>query len=86
MGPLSLGINGDKIKQYAGGIFNDTLCPTYINHAVLGVGYGKEKDQDYWIVKNSWGNKWGEQGYIKMIRNYGNQCGIASQASYPTLK
>jgi len=53
-----------------------------VNHAVLAVGYGTEGGLDYWIVKNSWSEDWGEQGYFKIERGV-NMCGIAQCNSYP---
>lgn len=85
VGPISVAIDAEHIRNYAGGIFNNLFCGYSLNHAVLAVGYGKQGNQEYWIVKNSWGTSWGDKGYIKMTRNRFNQCGIASAASYPKL-
>lgn len=85
MGPISISINADLIKDYAGGIFNDKACFDFLNHAALAVGYGTEEKHDFWIVKNSWAASWGEHGYIRMTRNRFNQCGIASKPGFPII-
>lgn len=53
-----------------------------VNHAVLAVGYGHQDGKDYWIVKNSWGDQWGDDGYFKIQRGV-NMCGIAVCNSFP---
>jgi len=72
---------------YKGGIFNDR-CGTNLDHGVVAVGYGIENAIEYFIVRNSWGASWGEQGYIRIARNDAipeGICGIAMQASYPKV-
>ncbi|XP_052388701.1 cathepsin S, ortholog 1 [Carassius gibelio] len=87
IGPVSIGINAKlaSFHKYRSGIYSDPKCSSLlINHAVLVVGYGSENGQDYWLVKNSWGTAWGENGFIRMARNK-NMCGISSFSIYPTI-
>lgn len=67
---------------YTGGILDDEDCVTFpfAGHAVSVVGYGSENGVDFWIVRNSWGETWGEDGYVRMIRNKESRCLIASDA------
>lgn len=85
VGPIAVGVVGDKLKSYKSGVFDNIFCGSKPNHAVLAVGYGTANNKPYWLVKNSWGTSWGEQGYIRMTRNKLNQCAIATAASYPII-
>ena len=90
VGPVSVGIDASltTFQLYSGGVFRGKRCGStlqQLNHAVVVVGYGRQNGKDYWLVKNSWGTGWGEDGYGRMARNAGNQCGIATYASYPVV-
>ncbi|KAK1325346.1 Cysteine proteinase 1 [Acorus calamus] len=87
-GPLAVGINDYFMQSYIGGLSCPLMCGRrYLNHGMLLVGYGSEdfphlcqKNMPYWILKNSWGESWGEKGYYKICRGR-NVCGVESMVS-----
>jgi len=88
-GPVSIAVDaaGTTWQFYNGGIV-DGRCGTSLDHGVLAVGYGAEASQKYWKVKNSWGESWGEKGYIRLCKECGEngnsgECGLLKQPSYP---
>ena len=73
---------------YSHGVLNDPTCCNQstdpncrmnLNHAILVVGYGHDAASglDYWLIKNSWGKTWGENGYLKLKRGTGH-CGVGT--------
>lgn len=89
--PVSIAIEADQreFQLYKSGVFTGE-CGTTLDHGVLLVGYGSENSQDYYLVKNSWGKSWGDNGYISLGRGkeYNNgdgQCGLLLQGSFPLL-
>lgn len=89
--PVSVAIEADTryFQFYTSGVITSEGCGTNLDHGVLTVGYGSEDGIDYWLVKNSWGESWGEQGYVKIARsdktNDAGICGIAMMASFPSV-
>ncbi|XP_065219741.1 procathepsin L-like [Planococcus citri] len=86
-GPLLAVINDSpSFKDYKGGIYKDEECvKSGGEHNVLIVGFNEtEQGEKYWIVKNSWGEEWGDNGYIKIAQNK-NICGIANDVYYLSL-
>ncbi|KAF3657692.1 Thiol protease [Capsicum annuum] len=86
--PISVAIDasGYGFQFYSAGVYTG-YCGHRLNHGVTLIGYDVEENgEKYWLVKNSWGTKWGEGGYIKIKRGSNDNrgtCGIAMQASYP---
>jgi len=83
VGPLAISVAASPWKDYESGVFSG--CPyeenIQNNHAVQLVGYGSEGGVDYWLVRNSWGADWGEEGYIKMLREAEPGCGLDTSTS-----
>jgi len=80
-GAVATGIyaSDNSFGNYNKGVF-DTCSSTQINHAVTVVGYGTESGKPYWLVKNSWGDNWGDGGYIKIARGK-TECGIGGNCA-----
>jgi cathepsin F len=92
-GPLAIGINAVFMQTYIGGVSCPYICGRHQDHGVLLVGYGSAgyaplrfKEKPYWIIKNSWGENWGESGYYKICRgpHAKNKCGVDAMVSTVT--
>jgi len=77
-GPLAVAVDASRFGFYSSGIFDDCSFSKSIdiNHLVQLVGYGTEGGTDYWLIRNSWGIGWGEEGYIKLRRYPTGTCGV----------
>uniref|UniRef100_A0A3Q1CV56 Cathepsin S n=1 Tax=Amphiprion ocellaris TaxID=80972 RepID=A0A3Q1CV56_AMPOC len=87
IGPISVAIDASsrKFAFYRHGVYQDDSCSHNVTHSMLAVGYGTQRGQDYWLLKNRSGVKYGDEGYIKMARNSQSQCGIADYACFPII-
>ncbi|KAK3006752.1 hypothetical protein RJ639_016193 [Escallonia herrerae] len=86
-GPLAVAINAVFMQTYVGGVSCPYICSKRLDHGVLLVGYGsagyapiRMKEKQFWIIKNSWGERWGENGFYKICRGR-NICGVDSMVS-----
>jgi len=86
-GPLAVAINAVFMQTYVGGVSCPYICSRRLDHGVLLVGFGsagyspvRMKEKPYWIIKNSWGENWGEKGFYKICRGR-NICGVDSMVS-----
>lgn len=89
MGPVAVALDAslDGFGFYKEGVYSDPSCSNYdLDHAVLLVGYGTTEDGvDYWLIKNSWGKLFGEDGYIKIVRG-SNDCGISTDTAIAVVE
>jgi len=84
---LSIAIEANQyaFQTYSGGIFNNQNCGTNLDHATNIVGWGTQNGVDYWIMRNSWGTTWGDQGYMYIqIEDGHGICGCQMEPNYPT--
>ncbi|WVY95384.1 hypothetical protein V8G54_034472 [Vigna mungo] len=87
--PVSVAVAiNQNFRLYESDVFEGP-CGPELNHAVTIIGYGATEDgKKYWLIKNSWGERWGENGYMKLLREsgkHGGVCGETMKPSYPTL-
>jgi len=87
-GPVSVAIEADTnvFQFYNSGVISSKSCGTDLDHAVLVIGYGSDNGTDYWLLKNSWGTRWGDKGFFKTLRKSDNTvgiCGVLAEPVYP---
>merc|ERR1719420_1014730 len=81
-GPIACGIDAQPLLEYTGGIVTNNPGQQ-VDHVISVVGWGNDdKDGQYWIVRNSWGEYWGEMGYIRV--KFGSLL-VESQCAWATL-
>jgi len=90
-GPTSVTVcaTAGVFQGYTSGVVNSASCGTQLDHAITAVGYGTSNGQQYYIVRNSWGPRWGEQGYINIATQSGSSagiCGIQQTSVWPTMQ
>ncbi|KAL7552722.1 hypothetical protein ACHAWF_015955 [Thalassiosira exigua] len=83
-GPVSTVINANPLHDFMGGeVLDDEKASKSTNHVVSIVGWGHEDGKEYWIVRNSWGAYWGEEGYFRIATGK-NIAGVEKRVSWAT--
>ena len=85
---MAVSAGNNVFMNYSSGIITESEgCPTAIDHAIVAVGWGEEDGTQYYIVRNSWGTGWGEDGYVRIATHGGlfGVCGINQYVFYPTI-
>jgi len=81
-GPVAIAVDAALFQSYTSGVIKEADCGTKLDHGVQVVGY----TENTWLVRNSWGENWGEKGFVELEKGKGvNTCGILSNAVVPTL-
>ncbi|KAL6888195.1 hypothetical protein ACP4OV_009221 [Aristida adscensionis] len=80
--PVAVSVDSRKFQHYNGGVMTAHGCSTTVTHSLVVVGYGLDDGTKYWLLKNCWGEHWGEKGYLRLERGTG-ACGIDEEPSYP---
>jgi len=76
-GPVAVSVAADTWFSYESGIFDNCNKDAVVDHAVTAVGYGQENGKTFWLIQNSWGGDWGEDGKIRLLRHVkGDYCGM----------
>jgi len=84
-GPIACGINANPILNYTSGVVKHDTLFQMVDHIISVVGWGVEEGQSYWIVRNSWGEYWGEMGYVRIAfgsLKVESQCAWATVSEY----
>merc|ERR1740130_898016 len=68
-GPVAVSVAADAWFSYESGIFDGCGKDAVIDHAVVAMGFGEADNHKYWVIQNSWGANWGEQGHIRLQRH-----------------
>lgn len=88
-GPLFVAFDHlhDSFFRYSSGIYNEPRCEESqeLSHVALIIGYGREKEVDFWVIKNSYGSTWGEQGHMRIARNKNNHCKVGLYVGIPDV-
>ena len=84
-GPVATTINADPLRDYEGGILDDESASTETDHIISIVGFGKDDatGKEYWIIRNSWGEYWGEMGFARIVAGK-NMMGIEDNVAWVT--
>lgn len=83
---VSMDTDHESFMFYSSGIYYEENCTEEVNHGVVLVGFGIENGIDYWIVKNSFGDKWGESGFLRVKRGTEKDCSVNFLPIFPILK